>query len=234
MSWVAAAVTVGSAVAGGVAGKQKAPKKVPFKPVDAQEEQGKSIAGNLAQSDSIEGLVSRANDFSQDQATGLMEKAVPGYGKLSERLMGLAGEAASDPYGVPKGVEANVSRLAAERGISTGVRGQAQQYDMLRDFGVNSLEHGTARIGQAQSILSTIVGMSPKINPASPLSFYVSPGQQMDNARSNNTGKQNTDQAANNAKTAASNYNASMWGDIIANVGGIASGAMKPKADPSK
>jgi hypothetical protein len=223
VQFLPAIISAASAIGSGLAGKQKAPKQVD--PINVQDEQKKAIAGNLDASGDIESLLSRANSFSQDQATGLMEKSVPGWSKLSQKMMGLAGDAADDPFGVPKDVQDNITRLAAERGVSTGVKGQAGEFSLLRDFGVNSLEYGNARIGQAQSILQTIVGLSPRVNPASPLSFYVTPGQQIDAATGNNDVKQQ----GYNAQAKARNDNATMWAEIIGNVGGTVSGAIKPK-----
>lgn len=218
----------GSAI-GGALSKQKAPKAAPFEKVDPQAEQRRAIDGNLAVSDDIEQLLSRANSFTQEQATGLMEKAVPGYAKIAGKFMEQADGMLTDPYSVPKDVGDNLTRIAAERGISTGIRGQAGDFSLLRDFGVNSLQYGNARISQAQSILQTIAGLAPRVNPMSPVSFYVTPGQQIQTTGQNNGGAFSAQQSQNNADAAARNENASMWGSIVANVAGNVGGMMAAK-----
>lgn len=225
MSWVAVGVGVGSTVIGGLVGKQKAPKAAAFKPVDVQAEQRRALSGNLDSADEIEQLVARSNAFTQDQASGLMERAVPGYSRLSGRFTDQANKLLDDPYSLPQDVSTNLTRLAGERGISTGVRGQANDYSLLRDFGVNSLQYGNSRISQAQSILQTIAGLAPRVNPMSPMSFYVTPGQQIATQDANNRTQFGAQQAQNNANAAADNTNSSMWGNIIAAVGPLVGGA---------
>jgi hypothetical protein len=213
------------ALFGGKKATQKAPKAAQFKPVDAQAEQDRAIAGDLSASDDIESLISRANNFTQDQANGLMEKAVPGFGQLSGRFTAQANSLLDNPYALPDDVSTNLTRLAAERGISTGVRGQANDYSLLRDFGINSLNYGNQRISQAQSILQTIAGLAPKVNPMSPISFYVTPQQQIGVTGANNQGQFSTEQAQNNANAAADNTNNSMWGSLITAAGPLVGGA---------
>lgn len=218
-TWGYVAVGVGTAV-GGYLSKPKAPKAAELKQVDPQAEQKKALQGNLASQGDIEQLLSRANTFTQDQANSLMERAVPGYAKIAQKFMSQADGMLTDPYSVPKDVTDNLTRLAAERGINTGVRGQAGDFSLARDFGINSLQYGQARLSQAQSILQTIAGLAPRVNPMSPMSFYITPAQQMTNTTQNNTGQFNAQQSQNNANAAASNANASMWGNLVAGATG--------------
>lgn len=211
-------------VVGGVLTKPKAPKAAELQSVDPQDEQKRSLAGNAAAEGDIESLLSRANSFTQDQANGLMEKAVPGYGNLSKKFTDQANGMLDDPYSLPDDVSANISRLAAERGISIGTTGQTNDFSLLRDFGIDSLKYGESRINSAQSILSTVASLAPRVNPMSPMSMYITPAQQMTTAAANNSGQFNASQAQNNANAAASNANASMWGNIIGQVGGMTTG----------
>jgi hypothetical protein len=196
-------------------GKAKAPKAAELKEVDVQAEQKKAIAGNLANQDDIEALIARSNTFTQNQATDLMERAMPGYGALAKKFTSTASGMLDNPYALPDDVAGNISRLAAERGISVGSKGQSQDFSLLRDFGINSLEYGNSRINQAQSITSMIASLAPRVNPMSPMSMYITPAQQVDATVQNNTGQFNSQQAQNNANAAASNANASMWGGAI-------------------
>ena len=219
-SWAAvagAAVTVGGALL-----KPKAKAGAMAAPIDLTEQQGKSITGNLRNEGDIEHLISQANTFTQGQASDLMEKAMPGYGKLAAAFTQTAQEDLAHPYDVPKDVTDNLERLAAERGISGGTRGQFNDFSLLRDFGVNSLTYGQSKIAQAQSITSMLGSLAPKVNPLSPLSFYVTPGQQAQVA----AGNASNQQASNNAQAAASNYNNdNLWGAVTGGVGSIVGSA---------
>jgi hypothetical protein len=140
-----------------------------------------------------------------------------------------------DPYSLPKDVSDNLTRIAAERGISTGVRGQAGDFSLLRDFGVNMLDYGDRRVSQAHSLLSTVASLAPRVNPMSPLSFYVTPQQQMAVTTDNNRTKQGIDQGHENAKTAAANWNRNnMWESITSamSMGASALGGAGGKGAP--
>lgn len=219
------------ALIGGVAGAflgggQKAPAQAPFVPVDLQAEQNKAIQGNLANQSSINSLVSSTNSFDQDQALALSEKAAPGITALRKKLTDTSAGLLDNPYGVPKDVQDNLARIAAERGISAGTRGQFSDFSLLRDLGVNSLQYGNSRINQAGNLASLVSSIAPKVNPMSPLSFYVTPGQSAQVAASNNQGQQQTQQAGNNATTAADNYQRATWTNLISQAGALGAGAL--------
>lgn len=225
-------IGAGVGLLGGMLNKKKAAPKVDYKPVNLADEQAGAINANLNAEDSIETLLSRANRYSQGEANSLMEMAVPGYAKLSQKFLDMAGTNISDPYSLPKDVSDNLTRIAGERGITTGVRGQAADFSLLKDFGVNMLDYGNSRISQAQSLLSSIVGLSPRVSPMSPLSFYVTPQQQAAVTADNNTKKQAIDQGGTNASTAALNFNtANLW-DSLARSAGMVGGYLDTKKDP--
>lgn len=221
-------------LAGGFLSKSKAPKAAVLKPVDPLEEQRKAIESNFENADSIEALIARSNAFTQQQANGMMESAMPGYAKIAGKFMGQADNLLTDPYSLPKDVTSNLQRLAAERGVNTGVRGQAGEFSLLRDFGINSLQYGQSRISQAQSITQMLGSLAPKVNPMSPVSFYVTPQQAMGAAQGNNAGQFSANQAQNNAEAGAANANSSMWGSIVANLAGMTGGLMDGKGNPKK
>lgn len=229
------------ALVGGAAGligsllnRKKSPPAVTLPPwqdipgyqtTDLTTEQKKATQANLAQEGDIEQLLARANKFNQGQATGLMEQAVPGWGKLSQKFLQTSDQLLTNPYDVPADVQANLTRIAAERGISSGARGQFSQFSLLRDLGVNALNYGQSRISQAQGLLQLVGSLAPRVNPLSPMSFYATPAQyaQIDqqNAQGilqgnliNAQGRQGVlgaNQAANqgalNASVNADNYN---------------------------
>src|ERR1043166_1627111 len=150
-----------------------------------------SALGNISAEPDIEALIRTSNSFNQQQNLSLLNKAIPGYSQIQQNLAKQAASYSANPYQLPAGVADNLNRLAAERGIHTGVKGQAQDYSLLRDFGVNLLNYGQQNINNTQSILSTLAGLG-KVNPLSPLSFYGTPGQYFGAAQSN----QNLQQSA--------------------------------------
>lgn len=233
------AVGAGVGLISSLLNKQKAPKAVaaaPYTKVDLAKEQRNAIASNLAEEGDIETLLARSNAFNQSQASSLMEQAVPGWSKLSQKFLQTADQLVTNPYDVPKDVENNLARIAAERGISSGARGQFSQFSLLRDLGVNALQYGQSRLSQGQNILQMIGSLSPKVSPLSPLSFYVTPQQSASIAASNSAGEagismanQGVQQGAANAATAAGNWNRNnIWQSVSDFV------AMTPTLIPKK
>lgn len=209
---------IGGAVVTGVGSylaRPKAPKVAGIEDIDLQAEQKKALEGNLASQGSIEALISRGNQFSTDQALGITEKTMPGFGDLTKSLTSRAQGLADNPYDVPQEVQKNLERIAAEKGISAGTRGQFADFSLLRDLGVNQLEYGRSNLNQAQQITGLLSAIAPKVNPMSPLSFYVTPGQQA-GTTANNRGQQRAiQQGGNNAEAAANNAaNADLWGSL--------------------
>jgi hypothetical protein len=227
MSWglIGGAVitTVGGAIASNQS-KKKAGAEAPYTSVDLQQEQRDALEGNIASQGSIEQLLARANQFQQGQALSLTNQAMPGYEALTKTLSARAQTLAENPYAVPKEVEDNLARIAAERGISAGTRGEFNDFSLLRDFGVNSLQYGRENLGQAQSITSLLASIAPRVNPMSPLSFYVTPEQNAGITTQNNQTQQGVRQSSNNANAAASNANNATWANLINGVAGTASG----------
>lgn len=204
---------------GGFAKKQNAPQNIPYTPVDTGQQQQGAIASNTAAQPGLEDLLSQSNKFQQGQANSMMEQALPGYGKLAGNLTAQATDEAANPYAVPADVNANISRLAAERGVNVGTRGQTQGFSALRDLGVNALNYGQQRLQSAASILSTVTGTAPRVSPMSPMSFYVTPGQNADEARYTNTRDQSTKQAGANAGAAATSWNRSAgWDGLLSSI----------------
>lgn len=229
-----AAITVG----GSILSAPKAPKTSNPIPTNLQDEQAKAIGGNLANQGSIENLISRGNSFTQDQAISLQEKAMPGYTDLAKTLTSRAQTLAANPYDVPKEVQDNLSRIAAEKGISAGTRGQFNDFSLLRDLGVNQLQYGQSNIAQAQSLTGLLSQIAPKVNPMSPLSFYITPTQQAAITGGNNAASQAVTQGAFNAQAAADNAGrADLWGSLagyaMQGASKIGKNGQQPSGDPS-
>ena len=191
-------------------------------PVDLQEEQTKAIEGNLANQAKIESLVSSTNAFNQSQATSMMESAIPGFSALQSKLMATTNDLLTNPYDLPKDVQTNLERLAAERGISAGTRGTFNEFSLMRDLGVNSLQYGQSRISQAGGLAQLMSSIAPKANVMSPLSFYVTPEQYADNQRRANENDQAVRQGAINAELAAANYQNAGIANAVTGLAGVA------------
>lgn len=226
MSWWGIGIKAAVAIGGSVAANQQAKKaagaagSVPYQNVSLQDEQQNALQGNLGAQGSIEDLLTRANTFQQGQASSLAEQAMPGYGDLSRSLTERAKTMADNPYDVPVEVTKNLERLAAERGISAGTRGQFNDFSLLRDFGVNQLQYGQTNIQGAQSITGLLSSIAPKVNPMSPLSFYVTPQQNAATTTENNTNNQAIAQDnANNKARIASQASTDLWSNLSQLVG---------------
>lgn len=223
-TWVGIGGTAISVIGGAVSAnqaKKKAGQAVPFENVDLQAEQRAALEGNLASQTTIEQLLGRSNQFQQGQALSLAEQAMPGYGALSRTLTDRATMLAENPYDVPKEVEDNLARIAAERGISAGTRGEFNDFSLLRDFGVNQLQYGRENLSQAQSITNLLSNIAPKVNPMSPLAFYVTPQENAGNTTGNNMANRNVGQSAANARNAAQEGNNATWANLINGATGL-------------
>lgn len=197
-------------VAGGTymaAKSQKAPKQAAG--VDVGAATGDAIRGNIENAPEAEYLARRTNNFNQSQNLSLLEKAIPGYSDWSKQMAGNASAYASGKISDEQA--GNLTRLAAERGISTGVRGQANDFSLLRDFGIDQYQAN----GQSASIMTMLAGLN-KVNPMSPLSQYATPGMAMGAAQQN----QANDQAYLNAQNAYQNQQAAApWTALAAGAG---------------
>ncbi len=243
MSWGAiigaAVTTVGGAISANKA-KKNAGKVAQYENPDITDVQKQALDANIANSGSIENLISRGNKFAGNQAVSLQEQTMPGFTELAKTLTGRAQTLAAHPYDVPQEVQDNLSRIAAEKGISAGTRGQFNDFSLLRDLGVNQLQYGQQQLSQAQSLTGLLATVAPKVNPMSPLSFYVTPAQSLSNTTNNAAQNQAIAQGGINAQNAASAAgNADLWGSLgkIAGLYGssITNGQQAPyNSDPGK
>ena len=217
-------------ILGGFFGKgKKATPSIPVEPVDLSEQQKKAIQANIQAAPDIEKLLSRANEFEQQQALSLMEKAMPGYGKLSKGLTSTAQGLLERPYDLPTDVQQNLQRIAAERGISRGTSGQFNQFSLLRDLGLNQLEYGQNRINQAQNITNMLAGLAPRVNPMSPISFYATPQQFAANAMQQNLYNQAAMQSGAAARTAQQNFATQNAWDALGSLSSMIGGKIQNK-----
>lgn len=205
-------------LAGAFGNRHRAPNMVPYEEVDPQAEQMSAVRGNLDALGDIEDLLSRVNTYSQSEANRLLDMAVPGLSGLRSSLTQRAQEMADDPYALPPDVEQHLSRIAAERGVNlTGGRSQFGDFSALRDLGLNSLQYGQSRLAQSQGLTAMLAAIAPRVSPASPASFFVSPQTQIGVTMDNNKTVQGIAQMHENAKASVANWNNDrMWSGIQA------------------
>ena len=227
---MSSAIIAGAVIAAGTAAytvsqQKKAAAAAVGQPVAAdnpQADQKNAVQGNLANQQDIEKLTASTNSFDQQQATSLMEQSMPGYKALSTNLTNQATKLSADPYAVPADVQQNLQRLAAEKGISTGRTGQAGQFSLLRDLGVNELQYGQSNLQTASGLTGLLASIAPKVNPMSPMSMYVTPGQQTQVQQSNLDRQQGYNNAVAGANAAGMSATANMWGQIGGAAAGVA------------
>ena len=216
--------TVIGGVVGGAIGyfgskNPKAPTAAPFTPIDVQDEQRKAIAGNLANFDAAASLSTRTNDFNQSEATRLLEKAIPGFGNVQRSLMAKVNQDLNSDTDLPQDVRDKIAQFAGEKGVSRGTAGGFNSFNLVKDFGFNLLDWKQASRARALNTLSTVYGMTPRVNVMSPMASMVDPSTAINVAQVNNTQRYNIDQSLINAQTAFQN-------DQIAAQNGALSGAL--------
>lgn len=173
---------------------QKAPAKAAD--VSVSQAQQQAMQANLDNWPMLQSLLTRGNQFNQQQNLQLLNQAVPGYGDWSAQQTRNASSYAEGRLSNEQA--SNLSRMAAERGYTTGRAGQAGQYSLLRDFGIDQYQAGA----MSQNIMQGIVGMA-KVNPMSPLSFMATTQDALAVAESNRSAQQawlNAEQASQNVR----------------------------------
>jgi hypothetical protein len=222
-TWVTVGLGVAS-VAGGLLNKKSAPATVQYQPVSPQQTQTSAISGNITENPQLESLLSQSNTFQQQQASSLMNQALPGYSGFASALTGTATSLAANPYAIPSSVTGQLQQYAAENNINegTGASSGFSGSNMLRSLGVNALQYGQANMSSAMNALSVLSNTAPKTSPMSPLSFMVTPSQQQQAQTQTNTLQQQIAQGGANAGTAAANANTTNLWDSISNGSGQA------------
>lgn len=150
------------------------------------------------------------NTASQNEANRVMDLAIPGFSKIRDQLTASVLEDLNSENSLPAEMEAELARLAAERGISRGTSGQFNDFSLIKDFGFNMVDYAQAQRVKALNTLSSITGMAPRINPMSPMSQLLTTNQSLAIQDANNQRAWQTDLARAGANTAADNYNSAL------------------------
>ena len=223
---IPAVVAAGATVYGSIQQKNAAKKAAAGAayqaPIDWQEEQRKALEGNLATLPKSEKLSAATNTFNQSESNRLMEQALPGWSKLQASMTSTAQNLMTNPYELDQDTQSYLQKKAAEMGVSSGARGGFEKFNLLKDFGVTSMQYGTQRINQAQSLFSTLASTAPRVNPMSPISMFVTPQQIASTTQQQNISNQQVAQSANNLQTQATmNQNQAIWGSVGSVAGSV-------------
>ena len=223
---IPAVVAAGATVYGSIQQKNAAKKAAAGAayqaPIDWQEEQRKAVEGNLATLPQSEKLSAATNTFNQSESNRLMEQALPGWSKLQASMTSTAQNLMTNPYELDHDTQDYLQKKAAEMGVSSGARGGFEKFNLLKDFGVTSMQYGTQRINQAQSLFSTLASTAPRVNPMSPISMFVTPQQIASATQQENISNQQVAQSANNLQTQATmNQNQAIWGSVGSVAGSV-------------
>jgi hypothetical protein len=212
---------VGGAAGLLASGKQKAPGQAAFTPVSIQEEQQRAIGANLSNFDSAATLASKANTFSQSESQRLLEQAIPGISAVQKRLMSEVNKDLDAQTSMPRDVQDQIAKFAAEKGVTRGTSGNFNAFNLVKDFGFNLIDWQQASRARALNTLSTVYGMAPRVNIMSPMASMVDPNTAIGVAQRNNGQVFDSNQASMNAQAAASNYNQSQLSGVLQAVGSV-------------
>jgi len=176
----------GGSLIQGLFGKKKAPEYTPYQDVDVGAAAGQAIQGNLNNMDNISSLVKATNSLNQAQRNSMLNSAMPGWSSMSRAMTGAFGNymdsmGSGGMYGLPQDFQSNLERLAAERGISAGTRGQFSDFSLLRDFGVNQLNYAQGQAALMNSMTNSLMSIANfnTVAPSQAQAFFVTPEQQI-------------------------------------------------------
>jgi len=161
-------------------GKQETAGVVEFEELERLDVGEAAKEGLKFQEENIEQAqrIARTADVeAQQRSFDLLEQALPGFSDFQAQLGDVFSEIAVSPFELPSSVESLIRQQAAERGIRGGFAGsEFGDFDVVRNLGMEALQLGNQRIGQAQSLFQTLVGTAPTVNPTSALSLMPGAG----------------------------------------------------------
>lgn len=230
--WGTAIGAVVGGVGGLLAGGAKAPQQATYTPVDPATVQRNAIAGNLANMGDAQKLAGQTNSFNQSEANRLLEQAMPGFSQLQKRMLQSVNEDLNSQNTLPQDVKDQISRFAAEKGVSRGTSGNFNGFNLVKDFGFNLVDWRNAQRARALNTMSTVFGMTPRVNPMSPMAMMVDPNTAIGVQGQNNQMAFNAQQAGYNAQTAASNYNSMLIQGALMNAANFAGTQMRGSPQP--
>lgn len=205
---------------------QKRPDVPEFKPINAQEEQQKSITGNIAAFDNASQLASKVNAMNQQQLMDQLRASTPRYDELLKRGSDIVADFAAP--GIPKDIQDLIQRKSTAKALAGGFAGsQAGTNLELRDLGLTGLQLA----GQKMSAIEGWLGFARQAATAPTMditSMFLTPQQQIGLAVSERDKQFNRDWSnevnrANNAwETILGKELQSSEGQIMGMIGSIA------------
>lgn len=152
--------------------KPKVPK---FERIDFEQEQADAIAQNTAALPGLSALADQTNRISTDQLNAALERMLPGYGAMRNKVTENIGSYLRGE--IPIDVQRGIERRAAEKGISTGTAGsQFDEFGELRNLGITSLELQQQGLNAAGRWLESIASRTPTFNITS---MFISPQERI-------------------------------------------------------
>jgi len=146
--------------------------------LDQSKAMGEAFSLNNKYFQDAASFTTKVNQSSQKQALDLLEQAMPGISKVRGLLMNQLQEDLTTS-GLPREVEENLARKAAEMGVSRGTAGDFNKFSALRDLGIEHTKMVQFRRQMATSALQQLFQSTPRINPMSPTSMLTTPGETM-------------------------------------------------------
>lgn len=155
-----------------VSGKPKIPK---LKPIDAQTEQTKAIAGNAASLPALMEQGGRINEFTAGEINRMAELLSPGYGALRDRVVANFNDQISG--NIPRDVSMQVQRNSAVKSLYGGFSGSGMAKNLTsRDLGLTSMDITQKGLDSAQRWMMAVRSGTPMFDVTS---AFVSPGLQI-------------------------------------------------------
>lgn len=156
---------------------QEKPKVPEFQKINAQQEQAKATAGNIANFDQSAQLGSQVNQFNQDQLLGMLRKAVPGYDDMMKQGSNLIQSYMRGE--IPEDVKNQIGRNTAEKSLAGGYGGSGMARNLeARDLGLTSLQLTQQGLDSASRWM-TSASQRAVPNMFDVTSMFLSPMQQI-------------------------------------------------------
>lgn len=158
--------------AGLAEGKPTIPK---LKPINAQDEQAKAIAGNTAALPGLTELAGRINTFNAGEIERMLEMSMPGYAKLRDKITGVNNQLLSGQ--IPEDVSMAVQRNSAVKSLYGGFSGSGMAKNLTaRDLGLTSLDLTQKGLDSASRWIAMSRGTTPTFDVTS---MFISPALQI-------------------------------------------------------
>lgn len=180
-----------------------------------------SLDAYLANKDKIAAVTSDANTTAQNAAMDALESALPGFKSLMAGYMSKIQSDLNSETTLPADMQANLSKLAAEKGISRGTSGGFNNFSLVKDFGVNLIDYQNQVRSRGLSTLSAIQSAIPQINPLSPTAFITSPTTALAAKTASDANNTDATQSYLNAVSEVNQYNKSLFATSLLTQAGL-------------